>query len=131
MQIIGSQKIPGSMQAVVLGGPGRLSLEEIPVWPIASYGDPDFVLVKVAACGVCGSDFRYYEGENPWAQATLGRFVENPPGIVMGHEVAGEVVGVLHAGNAHLLGRRVAVLDWKACGVCSESGRSAATCAAA
>lgn len=108
------------MRAIVLERPRTLTLREIPVWSIESYGDPDFVLVKVAACGVCGSDFRYYEGENPWAQATLGRFVENPSNIVLGHEVAGEVVAVLGSKNAHLLGKRVAVLDWKSCGTCPQ-----------
>jgi len=120
MQKITTEQIPSMMKSVVLEGPGTLTLKEIPVWPIEAYGDPDFVLVKVAACGVCGSDFRYYEGENPWAQATLGRYVENPPNIVLGHETAGEVVAVLSKANEHLLGKRVAVLDWKSCGTCPQ-----------
>ena len=65
---------------------------EIPVWPIESYGDPDLVRVMVAACGVCGSDFRYCAGENPWAMHTLGRHVDNPPNIVLGHEFASKLV---------------------------------------
>ena len=120
MQRNTSGKLPEMMNAVVLERPGTLTLRKIPVWPIESYGDPDFVLIKVAACGVCGSDFRYYDGENPWAQATLGRYVENPSNIVLGHEVAGEVVAVLGSGNARLLGKRVAVLDWKSCGTCPQ-----------
>ncbi len=118
--MIAQSAIPPRMKAVVLESPRRLVLREIPVWPIESYGDPDLVLVKVAACGVCGSDFRYYEGENPWALHTLGRHVDNPPGIVLGHEFAGEVVAVLNEKNIGLLGRRVAPVCSKVCGVCPD-----------
>lgn len=112
--------VPPTMKAVVLESPRRMALREIPVWPIESYGDPDLVLVKVAACGVCGSDFRYFAGENPWAMHTLGRHVDNPPGIVLGHEYAGEVVAVLDEKNAGLLGRRVAPVCSKVCGTCPD-----------
>lgn len=118
--MIAKSSIPTRMKAVVLEAPRRLALREIPVWPIETYGDPDLVLVKVAACGVCGSDFRYYAGENPWALHTLGRHVDNPPGIVLGHEFAGEVVAVLDEKNAGLLGRRVAPVCSKVCGVCPD-----------
>jgi threonine dehydrogenase-like Zn-dependent dehydrogenase len=118
--------VPCTMRAVVLEAPRKLSLREIPVPPIDSYGDLDMVLVKVAACGVCGSDFRYYAGENPWAQQTLGRRVDNPPNILLGHEFAGEVVAVASAKNERLLGKRVAPICSKPCGACPEcrSGRT-------
>jgi threonine dehydrogenase-like Zn-dependent dehydrogenase len=118
--------LPSTMRAAVLEAPGKMALREIPVWPIESYGDPDMVLVKVAACGVCGSDYRYYAGENPWALHTLGRHVANPPNIVLGHEFAGEVVAVLDEKNARLLGKRVAPVCSKVCGTCPEclSGRT-------
>lgn len=118
--------IPSTMKAVVLEAPRKMALRDIPVWPIGSYGDSDMVLVKVAACGVCGSDYRYYAGENPWSMHTLGRHVENPPNIVLGHEFAGEVVAVLDEKNARLLGKRVAPVCSKVCGTCPEclSGRT-------
>lgn len=96
------------------------------MWPLDSYDDPDLVLVEIAACGVCGSDFRYYVGENPWAQHTLGRFVPNPPNIVLGHEYAGTVVAAASEANRHLLGKRVAPICSKVCGACEEcrAGRS-------
>jgi L-iditol 2-dehydrogenase len=112
--------LPSTMKAVVLEAPRRLALRRIPVWPIEAYGDPDLVLVKVEACGVCGSDFRYYAGENPWALHTLGRHVDNPPGIVLGHEYAGKVVAVVDERSAGLLGRRVAPVCSKVCGVCPD-----------
>ena len=124
--MITNQLLPSTMKAVVLEAPRRLVLHHIPVWPIEAYGDPDMVLVKVAACGVCGSDYRYYGGENPWAMHTLGHHVDNPPGIVLGHEFAGEIVAVLDEKNARLLGRRVAPVCSKVCGTCPEcvSGRT-------
>jgi len=43
-----------------------------------------------------GSDFRYYEGENPLVHnIPWGIYRENPPNMVLGHEFAGEVVAVL------------------------------------
>lgn len=118
--MIAHTALPSKMKAVVLESPRRLVRREIPVWPIEAYGDPDLVLVKVEACGVCGSDHRYYAGENPWALHTLGRHVDNPPGIVLGHEFAGRVAAVAHPRNEHLLGRRVAPVCSKVCGVCPE-----------
>ena len=110
--------LPKRMEAVVLEKPGRLTVQEIPLWPLESYGDDDLVLVEVEACGVCGSDLRYFQGENPWAQHTLGRHVDNPPNIVLGHEFTGTVVAVLHERNRPLLGKRVAPLCSKTCGTC-------------
>lgn len=118
--------MPETMPAAVLEAPRRLVVRDIPIWPIEEYGDPDIVLIEVAACGVCGSDFRYYAGENPWAQHTLGRFVPNPPNIVLGHEFAGTVVRALHPRNELLLGQRVAPVCSKVCGACPDcrSGRT-------
>ncbi|MDR3690595.1 MAG: alcohol dehydrogenase catalytic domain-containing protein [Fimbriimonas sp.] len=120
------EELPETMPAGVLEAPGRLVVQTIPVWQIESYGDPDMVLIRVASCGVCGSDFRYYQGENPWAQHTLGRFVPNPPNIVLGHEYSGTVVAICDDRNAHLLGKRVASICFKVCGECSDclAGRS-------
>jgi len=39
---------------------------DITPFPLAA----DEVMVKVEACGVCGSDLRYYQGENPWSLHT-------------------------------------------------------------
>jgi threonine dehydrogenase-like Zn-dependent dehydrogenase len=124
--MITNQPLPSTMKAVVLEAPRRLVLRDIPVWPIEAYGDPDMVLVKVAACGICGSDYRYYAGENPWSMHTLGRPIDNPPGIVLGHEFAGEVVAVVDEKSAGLLGKRVAPVCSKVCGACPEclSGRT-------
>lgn len=109
------------MKAVVLNKDSKLHLTEAPI-PKPEHGE---VLVKVKACGICGSDLRYLEGENPWAQQTLGYITENPDNMILGHEFSGEVVAVHDAKDEYLIGKRVAVLVYKTCGVCEfcRSGR--------
>ena len=120
MDMIRLEDLPGTFFAGVLQGPGQLEVQQIPLWPIESYGDPDLVMIQVEACGVCGSDFRYFLGENPWAQHTLGQFKPNSPNIVLGHEYAGTVVAVVSASNERLLGKRVAPVCSKVCGTCED-----------
>lgn len=103
------------MKAAVLVAPRKLEVRDIPRWKI----EADMVLLRVKACGVCGSDLRYYVGENPWALHTLGREVPNEPNIVLGHEFAGEVVEAGSARFAHLVGRRVGALCFVTCGECA------------
>ena len=88
--------------------------------------DPDMVLLRVKACGVCGSDLRYFEGENPWALHTLGREVPNEPNIVLGHEFVGRVVD----GPAAWRGARVVGEINFACGRCAfcSTGRMLTPC---
>lgn len=102
------------MKAAVLEAPGRLVVKDIPMRTCAA----DEVLVKVHACGICGSDLKYFKGENPWAQHTLGHHVDNPPNMVIGHEFAGTVTAVGHERFAHLLGKRVFVEPYNTCGLC-------------
>ena len=93
--------------SVILERPGKLSVREIPI-PIIP-GDIEYVDMR--AVGICGSDVRYYLGENPWALHTLGRNVPSPPNMVLGHEVAGVAT---RDGRAV----PVAILAYKACGHC-------------
>lgn len=102
------------MRAVVLRKPGCLEVADIPE-PMLSPGQ---VLVRVRACGICGSDLRYLAGENPWAQHTLGLQIANPPNVVLGHEIAGDVVAVGDPGLEQRLGERVGVLAYRGCGRC-------------
>ncbi len=66
------------------------------------------VLLRVAACGVCGSDLSVYKG----SPAMRARW--QPP-LVLGHEV----VGVVAEGPPDWLGRAVAVNPLVACGRCA------------
>ena len=48
---------------------------------------PRFAVVRVGACGICGTDLSITSGRG---------FLQMPPGFVLGHEYAGEVVAVGH-----------------------------------
>jgi (R,R)-butanediol dehydrogenase / meso-butanediol dehydrogenase / diacetyl reductase len=66
---------------------------------------PEELLIRVAACGVCGSDIK----AQPFA----------PPGMVMGHELGGEIVAVGSAVDGWKQGMNAAVLPVISCGTCS------------
>ena len=103
------------MKAVVLKRPRELVLMDITRPKLAA---ENHVLIEVKACGICGSDVRYWAGENPWALHTLGRHVENPPNMVLGHEYSGVVVEVNAPQYEHLLGKRVGAQAFRTCGTC-------------
>ena len=103
------------MKAVVLRQPRQLDWADVPEPRLTAELD---VLIQVEACGICGSDLRYWEGDNPWALHTLGRHVPNPPNIILGHEYAGVVVKVNSPMYGHLLGTRVGVQSFRTCGKC-------------
>jgi threonine dehydrogenase-like Zn-dependent dehydrogenase len=104
------------MKAVVLRKPRELVLMDVPRPELRT---PQEVLIQVKACGICGSDLRYWAGENPWALHTLGKHVDNPPNIILGHEFAGVVVEVNAPQYEPLLGKRVGVQAFRACGQCA------------
>ena len=103
------------MKAVVLRKPKTLELMELPDIVLE---EENHVLIKVQACGICGSDLRYWAGENPWALHTLGKHIDNPPNLIMGHEFAGIVEKVNASKYEYLLGRRVGVQSYRVCGKC-------------
>ncbi len=61
-------------------GNGKFEVREE---PIPSIG-PDDVLIKVAACGICGTDVHIYHGDK-------GSAAVHPP-VVLGHELSGTVM---------------------------------------
>jgi threonine dehydrogenase-like Zn-dependent dehydrogenase len=102
------------MRALVLRAPGQIEVTEVPK-PAAGPGQ---VQVRVTACGICGSDVRYFHGENPWAKQTLGQSIPNPPNIILGHEFVGVVEEVFEAEHRGMVGQRVAVNTFITCGEC-------------
>jgi threonine dehydrogenase-like Zn-dependent dehydrogenase len=107
------------MKALVLKSPRSLEVMDVPL-PVLRPGE---ILVRVSRCGVCGSDIRYFHGENPWARQTLQKDVPNPPNIIFGHEFVGTVEKVSDARDEHLLGKRVGLQTWTACGRCEHCRR--------
>lgn len=91
------------MRAAVLEAVGQpLVITEVPE---PSPGAHD-LLLRVRACGICGSDLHASD-----------TFV--PPGKVMGHEIAGEVVGVGAAVRDRFTdGQLVAAFPVGSCGTC-------------
>ncbi len=93
------------MKAAVLYGKEDMRIEEVDTPKISEYE----VLIKVKACGVCGTDARvYHQGiEKRW---------KSP--IIMGHEIAGQVVKVGEKVNNFNVGDRVTVAPICGCGTC-------------
>src|SRR5512139_2676182 len=93
------------MKAFVVRGVGNLELTEL---PIPQVKDPDEVLLKVKAVGICGSDVKILEGKHHFK-----------PNTVLGHEFCGEVIEVGSHVNYIKVGDRVAIDNNIRCGFCS------------
>lgn len=91
------------MRAAVLRAPREICIEEVPD-PIPGPGE---VLIRVRACGVCGSDLHFYTGDR-----------EVPYPRVLGHEFAGEVVAVGENVSDISPGERVTAEPNFSCGSC-------------
>ena len=72
------------MKAQVFYEPLNMKLEELDMPEPAD----DQVVIRVKACGVCGSDIAYYWGESPLET------VDGKGPLVLGHEFSGEVTEV-------------------------------------
>ena len=75
-QLQGLSPIPQTMRAGVYRDKGVVRVEEVPVPEVGA----NEVLIKVAACGICGTDIK----------KIFQRYVEPPQ--ILGHELAGTVV---------------------------------------
>jgi 2-desacetyl-2-hydroxyethyl bacteriochlorophyllide A dehydrogenase len=95
------------MMAAVFKGNGCLSVEEVDV-PVITGADE--VLIKVDACSVCGTDVHILE------VPPAGFDVE--PGLILGHEIAGQVVETGPGVRSIKIGDRVVVEPNDYCGVC-------------
>ena len=100
------------MKAIALTGPKQLEIIDTPT------PEPDgrHVIIKLAACGICGSDIHYWK---------MGVGMDGRPGLIMGHEFSGSVAD---AGSRDDLsaGDRVTALPVNPCGRCDNcvSGHS-------
>ena len=94
--------IPKTMRAGVYREKGIVRVEEVPV-PEVRDGE---VLIKVAACGICGTDIK----------KIFQRYVEPPQ--ILGHELAGTVVAVGPGVTKWKPGDRVMSFHHTPCGEC-------------
>ena len=93
------------MKALVFREPGKLEFTHIPVPKVKN---PDDVLLRVKAVGICGSDVKILEGKHHFK-----------PNTVLGHEFCGEVIEVGTHVQYIKVGDRVAVDNNIRCGFCS------------
>lgn len=94
------------MKALVYHGERDIRLEEIE----KRMPEPNEVLIKVQACGVCGTDMHIFEGAQGAAPT--------PPKTVLGHEFAGIVEAVGMDVKSVKEGDRVSVDPNDMCGEC-------------
>lgn len=92
------------MKALLLSEYRKLNVVEMPTPTIGA----DEVLVRVGACGICGSDVHGYDG-------STGRRI---PPLVMGHEAAGVIESVGAAVRDFAVGERVTFDSTVSCGKC-------------
>src|SRR5580698_1924873 len=93
------------MKSLLLSEYNHLEVADLPS-PVAGPGD---VLVRVAACGICGSDVHGYDGSS-------GRRI---PPLVMGHEAAGVIAEVGAGVSRFAVGDRVTFDSTVYCGACA------------
>jgi len=92
------------MKALLLTAPSQLAYVDFPEPQPAA----DEVLLRIRACGICGSDIHGWDGSS-------GR--RHPP-LIMGHEAAGEVVATGAAVTGWQPGDRVTFDSTISCGRC-------------
>ncbi len=94
--------IPKTMLAGVYREKGVVRVEEVPVPEVG----PGELLIKVAACGICGTDIK----------KIFQRYVEPPQ--ILGHELAGTVIAVGPGVTSFKPGDRVMSFHHIPCGSC-------------
>ncbi|MDR1060011.1 MAG: alcohol dehydrogenase catalytic domain-containing protein [Clostridiales bacterium] len=92
------------MECAVFRGPENMAIERRPIPECPDGG----ALVRVMACGICGSDVRaYYNGLKGGAAEQI-----------IGHEIAGEIVEAAPGASRFRAGDRVALAPDISCGEC-------------
>ena len=94
------------MKGTYFLGNGEFETRDMPEHPLA----PHEVLIRVAACGVCGTDVHIYHGDKGSAAVT--------PPVVLGHELSGTVAAVGAQVTGLRVGDHVTVDPNCYCGAC-------------
>ncbi|HEY6490315.1 MAG: zinc-dependent dehydrogenase [Terracidiphilus sp.] len=101
-EILEEAKIPDTMRAVVYRGINDMRIENVPV-PHVGRGE---LLVKIATCGICGTDLKKIH------------FGSHSAPRIFGHEMAGTVVAVGEGVTSFKVGQRVVVHHHVPCNEC-------------
>ncbi len=94
------------MKGTYFLGEGSFETRQMPEHPLAE----NEVLIKVAACGVCGTDVHIYHGDKGSASVT--------PPVVLGHELSGTIAAVGSKVKKLRIGDHVSVDPNMYCGEC-------------
>ncbi|KAK3387219.1 NADP-dependent mannitol dehydrogenase [Podospora didyma] len=108
---MGSTALPKEMKALRYNKPKEFEIVKVPLPKLRE----DDVLVKVKACGICGTDLHIHEGE----------FIAKFP-LIPGHETVGVVAAVGPKVKGFQVGDRVAADNAELCGHCFYCRRGAA-----
>jgi (R,R)-butanediol dehydrogenase / meso-butanediol dehydrogenase / diacetyl reductase len=93
------------MKAGVYSQVGVITAQDVP----EPRTGPDEIKVKIAYCGICGTD----------PESVAGHFPPIQPPRIMGHEASGTIVEIGSAcKQGYQVGQRVAMNFWSPCGVC-------------
>jgi len=95
-------KLPTTMRAVVYRGVNDMRVETVPVPQIG----PGELLVKIATCGICGTDLKKIHTGSHSAPR------------IFGHEMAGTIVASGEGVAQYVVGERVVVHHHVPCGHC-------------
>jgi 2-desacetyl-2-hydroxyethyl bacteriochlorophyllide A dehydrogenase len=92
------------MKAALFYGPHDFRVEDVEKPTAGDYG----IVVRVRACGICGSDLHFYERGGARVK----------PGTIMGHEFSGDVTEVGKSVRDIKVGDRVCAASLIVCQVC-------------
>jgi len=98
--------VPKTTFAMVLTGPRKLEPRDLPIPEL----DDDAALLRVEACGICGSDYEQFEG-----------VLRTPVPVIPGHEPVGRIEAIGDRAARRLgvdVGDRVAVESVISCRLC-------------
>ncbi|HLU78637.1 MAG TPA: zinc-dependent alcohol dehydrogenase family protein [Burkholderiaceae bacterium] len=93
------------MKAVVYGGPGKRTLEEVPVPAVQA---PTDAIIRITRTTICGTDLHILKGDVPAVT----------PGRILGHEGVGVVEEVGEGVSNFKKGDRVLISCVTSCGKC-------------
>ena len=107
--------MPQTMKAAVLHGIDDIRVEDVPKPELRA---PDDCLIRIGACGICGSDNHFFK------HMRIGDFAVTSP-MSLGHEAAGTIVEVGSEVKTLKVGDRVAIEPGVPCRKCEfcRSGR--------
>ncbi|MEM1510750.1 MAG: alcohol dehydrogenase catalytic domain-containing protein [Thermofilaceae archaeon] len=111
------------MKACVYYKPAKIRLEERAKPSLNS----ESVLIRVKACGICGSDLHLFRHPPvlstrflKYLASTVSSLVKRMEGRVLGHEISGEVVEIGDNVEEDMLNQHVIVYPKIACGHCQS-----------